>query len=245
MGEHEFWKKINRVCGSCLFKNSFALADSAPSCGSGRISGDCRLGCALGLRKRQQICRSSGGSSIGSCGIGCCGGGGSVGAAAAGCTLTVGAAGGGLVGAGGVLRLRPRSLHYALAARALPSRLGLCPRGSRYALAARASPSRLGFALAAWLRPRGSCYTLAARAAAAAAVAEVAVEATAANARPLGLLYTLAGSGFALAARLRPLRPRGLRYALAARLRPNTTIKQQSSGRKSCFGSTAAYLPQR
>ena len=26
---------------------------------------------------------------------------------------------------------------------------------------------------------------------------------------------------------------------------PNTTIKQQSSGRKSCFGSAVAYLPQR
>ncbi len=117
------------VCGSCLFKNSFALADSAPSCGLGRISGGCRLGCALGLRKRQQICRSSGGSSIGSCGIGCCGGGGSVGAAAAGCTLTVGAAGSGLVGAEGVLRLCPRGSHYALAAWASPSRLALHPRG--------------------------------------------------------------------------------------------------------------------
>jgi hypothetical protein len=27
--------------------------------------------------------------------------------------------------------------------------------------------------------------------------------------------------------------------------RPNTTIKQQSSGCKSCFGSAAAYLPHR
>jgi hypothetical protein len=107
------------------------------------------LGCALGSRKRQQICRSSGGSSIGSCGISCCGGGGSMGAAATGYTLTVGAAGRGMVGAGGVLRLRPCSLHYALAARATPSRLGFHPRGSRYALATRALPSRLGFALAA------------------------------------------------------------------------------------------------
>jgi hypothetical protein len=92
----------------------------------------------------------------------------------------------------------------------------------------------LGFALTAW-----------AAAAAAAAVAAVAVEATVANARLRGSRYVLAGLGFALAARLRPLRPRGSRYALAARLRSNTTIKQQSSGRKSCFGSAAAYLPQR
>jgi hypothetical protein len=138
------------MCGSCLCKNSFALANSAPSCGSGHISGGCRLGCALGLRKRQQICRSSGGSSIGSCGIGCCDGGGCVGAAAAGCTLTVGAAGRGLVAAGGVLRLRPRSLHYALMACTTPLRLGLCPCGLRYALATWASPLRLT------LRARGS-----------------------------------------------------------------------------------------
>ncbi len=117
-----------------------------------------RLGCALGLRKRQQICRSSSGSSIGSCGIGCCGGGGSVGAAAAGCTLTVKAAGRGLVGAGGVLRLCRLGLHYTLVARASPSRLALCPRGSRYAIAACATPSRLG------LCPRGLRYALAARA---------------------------------------------------------------------------------
>ncbi len=49
----------------------------------------------------------------------------------------------------------------------------------------------------------------------------------------------------ALAARLCPLCPCGSRYALAARLCQNTTIKQQSSGRKSCSGSAAAYLPQR
>jgi hypothetical protein len=103
---------------------------------------------------------------------------------------------------------------------------------SGFAPAAHTTPSRLG------LRPRGSRYALVARAAAAAAVAAAAVEATAANARPRR-------SGFALASRLRPLRPRGSRYALAARLRPHTTIKQQSSGRKSCFGSAAAYLPQR
>jgi hypothetical protein len=74
----------------------------------------------------------------------------------------------------------------------------------------------------AWLCPRGSCYALTAQAAAAVAVAAAAVEATAANACP-----------------------RGSRYALLARLCPNTTIKQQSSSRKSCFGSAAAYLPQR
>jgi hypothetical protein len=108
------------------------------------------LGCALGSWKRQQICCSSGGSSIGSCGIGCCGGGGSVGAAAVGCTLTVGAAGRDLVGAGGVLRLCPRGSHYALATWASPSRLALRPRGSGFALAAHAMRSRLR------LRPRGS-----------------------------------------------------------------------------------------
>jgi hypothetical protein len=213
------------------------------------------LGCALGLRKRQQICRSSGGSSIGSCVIGCCGGGGSVGAAAVGCTLTVGAARRGLVVAGGVLRLCPRGSHYALAAWALPlwltlrhaacatpSRLALRPCSLGFALAARALPSRLG------LCPHGSRYALAAWSAAAAAVAAVAVaavEAKAANARPCGFHYTLAGSGFALVTWLCPLLPRDLRYTLAARLRPNTTIKQQSRGRKSCFGSAAAYLPQR
>ncbi len=127
-------------------------------CGSGHISGGCRLGCALGLQKQQQICRSSGGSRIGSCGIGCCDGGGSVGVAAAGCTLTVGAAGCGLVGARGVLRLCPRGLHYALATQTSPSRLTLCPCGSRYALAACATPSRLG------LRPRGLGFALAAHA---------------------------------------------------------------------------------
>jgi hypothetical protein len=191
------------------------------------------LGCALGSRKRQQICRSSGGSSIGSCSIGCCGGGGSVGAAAAGCTLSVGAAGRGLVGVGGVLRLHPCGSHYALAARALPLWLALSPCG-------------LGFALAAWLCPRGSRYPLAARAAAAVVVvAAAAVEATAANACPYGSRYVLAGLGFALAARHCPLCPRGLSYALAARLCSNTTIKQQSSNRKSCFGSAATYLPQR
>ncbi len=46
----------------------------------------------------------------------------------------VGAAGCGLVGAGGVLGLRPRGSRCALAARASPSRLA----------AARASPSRRG-----------------------------------------------------------------------------------------------------
>ncbi len=210
------------------------------------------MGCALGSRKRQQICCSSGGNSIGSCGIGCFSGGGSVGAAAAGCTLTVGAAGPGLVGAGGLLRLHPFGLHYALAAQALPSRLALRPCGLRYALMAWASPSRLalctrslGFALAAWLCPCSSCYVLVAWAAAAAAVAAAAVEATAANACLRGLRYVLAGLGFALTARLCPLCPSSLHYVLAARLCPNTTIKQQSSGHKKCFGSAAAYLPQR
>ncbi len=60
--------------------------------------------------------------------------------------------------------------------------------------------------------------------------------------------------GFALAARLRPLHPRGSHYALrarglgftlASRLCPHTTIKQHSSGRRRCFGSATTYLPQR
>jgi hypothetical protein len=135
LGEHEFWKKINSMWFLSLQKYLRPCRLHAP-CRSGHISGGCRLGCTLGLRKRQQICHSSGGSSIGSCGIGCCGGGGSVGAAAASCTLTVGAAGHGLVGAGGVLRLRPHGLHYALAARASPSRLALRPCGSLYTIAA-------------------------------------------------------------------------------------------------------------
>ncbi len=139
---------------------------------------------------------------------------------------------------------------FALAARAIPSRLELRPRGLRYALAACTMRSWLAlrarglrYALAAWLCPLRSRYALAAQAGAAAAAA--AVEATAANARPCGSHYVLAGSGFALAARLCPLRPRGLRYALAAWLCPNTTIKQQSSGRKNCFGSAATYLLKR
>jgi hypothetical protein len=102
------------------------LLQTLRPCGSGYISGGCRLGCALGPWKQQQICCGSSGSSIGSCGISCCGGSGSVGASAVGCTLTVGAARRCLVRAGGVLRL--------------------CPCGSCYALAAWASPSRLGFA---------------------------------------------------------------------------------------------------
>jgi hypothetical protein len=217
------------MCGSFLFRNSFALTNSAPLCGLGHISGGCRLGCALGLRKRQQICRSSG-SSIGSCGIGCCGGSGSVGAAVAGCTLRVGAAGRGLVGAGGVLRLCPCGLHYALAAQALPLRLVLHPHGSRYALAAHALPSWLAlrargldFALAAWLCPCNSRYVLAAWAAEAAAVAAAAVEAAVVNACPRGLRYALAGLGFALAAQLRPLCPRGS----ALPKHNNQTAKQQ------------------
>ena len=55
----------------------------------------------------------------------------------------VGAAGCGLVGAGGVLGLRPRGSRCALAARASPSQLALRAHGLRYALAARASPSQL------------------------------------------------------------------------------------------------------
>ncbi len=139
------------------------------------------------------------------------------------------------------LGLCSRGLRYALAACATPLRLGLCPCGLRYALRSRGS----GFTLAAWLCPRDLHYALAAWAAAATAVAAAAVEATEANACPCGSRYPLAGLGFALAARLCPLRPRGSRYTLMARLRPNTTIKQQSSGRKSCFGSAATYLPQR
>ncbi len=71
-----------------------------------------------------------------------------VGAAAAACTLTVGAAGRGLVGAGRVLRLCPHGLR---------SRLMLSAHGSGFALAARAKHSRLGFC------PCGSCYALAAQ----------------------------------------------------------------------------------
>jgi hypothetical protein len=108
-------------------------------------------------------------------------------------------------------------------------RLGLRPRSSRYALAGS------GFALAAW----------ATRSQARALPSRLALRARRLGLRPRGLRYALAGSGFALTARLRPLCPRGSRYTLAARLCPNTTIKQQSSGRKSCFGSTAAYLPKR
>ncbi len=96
------------------------------------------------LRKRQQICHSSGGSSIGSCGIGCCGGGGSVGAAGAGCTLTVRAVECGLVGAGGVLRLCPCGSRYTLTAWALPSRLALRARGSGLAITACTTRLRLG-----------------------------------------------------------------------------------------------------
>jgi hypothetical protein len=178
------------------------------------------LGCALGLQKWQQICCSTGSSSIGSCSIGCCGGGGSVGVAAAGCTLTGGAAGCSLVGAGGVLRLCPRGLHYAL-----PLRLALRPRGSRYALAAWALPLRLT------LRARGlGC-----------------------GGRGSGGGGGGSGSNgsecspsrLALHAYRLGIHPCSLRYALAARLRPNTTIKQQSSGHKSCFSSAATYLPQR
>jgi hypothetical protein len=50
-----------------------------------------------------------------------------------------------------------------------------------------------------------------------------------AQALPLWLALQACGSGF----------------ALAAWLCTHTTIKQQSSGRKSFFGSAAAYLPQR
>jgi hypothetical protein len=75
------------------------------------------LGCALGSWKRQQICRSTESSSIGSCGIGCCGGGVSVGAAAAGCTVTVGGS-----------RVRPGRGRRC--AQASPSRLALRARGS-------------------------------------------------------------------------------------------------------------------
>jgi hypothetical protein len=139
-------------------------------------------------------------------------------------------------------------------AQASPSWLALCPCSLRYALVACATPSQLalracslGFALAAWLCPCGSRYALAAWAVAAAAAAAgvAAVEVTAANACPRGSRYALAGLGFALAAWLCLLRSRGSCYTLAARLCPNTTIKQQSSDRKSCFGSAAAYLPQR
>jgi hypothetical protein len=85
-------------------------------------------------------------------------------------------AGRGLVGAGGVLRLCPRGLHYVLTVclvgaagctlrvRAAGSDLvgaggvlGLCPHGSGFALTARALPSRLG------LCPHGSGFALTAR----------------------------------------------------------------------------------
>ena len=77
-----FGKKI--VCDSCLFKIASPLQTLWVGLHLRR-----RLGCALGSWKRQQICRSTESSSIGSCGIGCCGGGGSVGATAAGCAVTV------------------------------------------------------------------------------------------------------------------------------------------------------------
>ncbi len=132
---------------------------------------------------------------------------------------------------------------FALAACATPSRLVLRPRG-------------LGFALAARHRPCGSCYVLAARAAVAAAVAAAAVEATAANACPRGTRYALAGSGFVLAARLRPLHPRGLalpaspsRLVLRARglaspKHNNQTAKQrpQKLLRQRCRLSAAAVV---
>jgi hypothetical protein len=71
----------------------------------------------------------------------------------------VGAAGCSLVGAGGVLGLRPRGSRYALAARALPLRLALRACSSRYVLAARDLPLRLV------LSARGLGFALAARAA--------------------------------------------------------------------------------
>jgi hypothetical protein len=190
------------------------------------------LGCALGLRKRQKICRSSNGSSIGSCSIGCCGGVGSVRAAVAGCTLTVGAAGRGLVGAGGELRLCPCGLHYALAARALPSHLGLCPPGLGFTLAACATPSRLalcpcglgcgggGGGGGGSGSDGGKCLP-----------SRLALRACRLGLCPCGLALPTSHSRLALRAR--------------GSARPNTTIKQQSSGRKSCFGNAAAYLPQR
>jgi hypothetical protein len=49
-------------------------------------------------------------------------------------TLTVRAAGCGLVGAGGVLGLYPRDSCYTLAAWALPSRFALLAHGSGFAL---------------------------------------------------------------------------------------------------------------
>jgi hypothetical protein len=143
---------------------------------------------------------------------------------------------------------------------ASPSRLALCPRGSGFELAACATPSRLalrpcglGFALAACatrsrlgLRPRGSRYALAAQAAAAAAVAAAAVEATAANACPCGSRYALAGSGFALAVRLHPLRPRGSRSRLAARAtrsRLGFAQTQQSNSKAAAAKAASAALP--
>ncbi len=42
-----------------------------------------------------------------------------------------------------------------------------------------------------------------------------------------------------------PALPSRLALRAPGSARPNTTIKQQSSGRKSCFGNAAAYLPHR
>ncbi len=50
------------------------------------------------------------------------------------------AAGRGLVGARGVLRLCPRGSRYVLTALATHSRLGIRPRRLRYSLAVRALP---------------------------------------------------------------------------------------------------------
>ena len=69
-------------------------------------------------------------------------------------TLKVGAAGCGLVGAGGVIRLCPHCLCFALVAHALPLRLGLCPCGSGFALVAPGLPLRLA------LHPCGSRFAL-------------------------------------------------------------------------------------
>ncbi len=164
---------------------------------------------------------------------------GSVGAAAAGCTLTVGAAGRGLVGAGGVLRFCPRGLRYALAAWALPLWLGLCPCRLGFAFAAGATRLLLGLcpriltlpALPSWLAL--CAHDLSCGGGGGGSGSD------GGGSSPLRLMLRTPGLGFALAAQLCPIRARGSHYALAARLCPHTTIKSKSAAAK----AASAALP--
>ncbi len=128
------------VCSSCFFKSSFALADSVRPCswlGSylrwlqiGLFLWLAKVAANLSQQRQQQHLQLQWHWLLrwwwqyGS------GRGGSIRAAAASCTPTVGAAGCGLVGARGVLRLHPCSLCYALVQ---------CAHCSGFALAARAT----------------------------------------------------------------------------------------------------------